>query len=290
MPTYLQPASQFTPLHPNQSSGNQLWHNAGAQGTAKPSRTHSEPSTYAPAAEDRLSISPSKTQKFAKSFERSRLAHKPSIVGLDHIDGIIFKTPFTTATGQDHIESGLQQSTSTEGHPHQYPHLPPLGETPENLTRDAGHTPLAPVGSVQDVANSPIGSSAASSSQADNGTPPLEPRTAMVRKPLERSDSYFPHLEESDDDPELRQPLSLQHSLFDDNHFLKQVDNKLLQAKQSATLPAATFPNETPSSLHSNGDDKEPPEPDLPFVFKKSLNFGSQLGNFGSGQGYTMVE
>ncbi|KAL9579958.1 MAG: hypothetical protein Q9203_006499 [Teloschistes exilis] len=347
IPPYHQVATQkfyaepFKTAHPHETSGKQVWQRIGSQSTAKPSRTHSEPSTYAPAAGTRLSTisdntSPSKRRKdFVESFERSRLAHKPSIVGLDNIDGIILKTTSTTSPSQEghnsesssfpkpDSNSNANPSSSTTlreelRQPLQHLTLHPVEETQEtNLTRDAGHTPLPPTnytlhGTADD--DSPINSASASPSQAaaEQENPPLEPQTTIVRRrPLERSDSYFPRTsppeeESSNEDPELQQPLSLQHSVFDDKLFLTQVDNKLLQAKQSAALK--TSQKNITSRRRSGGgggddhggsngedDENEPPEhpePDPPIVFKKSLNFGSQLGRLGNGRsrGRTMDE
>ncbi|KAL9586215.1 MAG: hypothetical protein Q9212_001040 [Teloschistes hypoglaucus] len=314
------------PLDAKETSGE-----LGAQTPAKPSGTHSEPSTCAPTAGTGLSttsnnISPStKRKNFVESFERSGLAHKPSIVGLDKIDGIILKS--TSTTGLQHEEGHSSESSSfqnpdSDSHPPssstplreglrppiQNLTLHPVDETQEaNRTRDAGHTPLAPAHYFLDgtADGSPIRSPPSQAAQQER--PPLEPQTTTVRRrPLEHSDSYFPPSSPpenliEDEDPELQEPLSLQHSVFDDKSFLAQVDNKLLQSKQSAALKTSqkniTSRRRSGGGNDGGGDSREDtderlehPEPDPPIIFKKSLNFGSQLGKLGSGRGPPTIE
>lgn len=97
----------------------------------------------------------------------------------------------------------------------------------DNLTREAGHTPMVTVEGETEA-------------EADQRTPtddddtPRDDETsitpAATRKPSEASDTYFP---EPSDDPSLKGPLSLINDEEHDNSFLQELNEKLLKQNQN---------------------------------------------------------
>ncbi|KAL9045252.1 MAG: hypothetical protein Q9214_001681 [Letrouitia sp. 1 TL-2023] len=156
-------------------------------------------------------------------------------------------------------------------------------DAPENLTRHAGHTPLARIPAVYlDGASSTTTSSGVMQSQAKQEQPPLESFDSAARIPSEQSDSYFPALEDCDNDPELKGPLSLKNSEPEDRGFLRELDTRLLNVSQDVEGEPSES-NEL-NAAKATVEEKvdigiEQPEPEPMLKFKKSLNFGSQLGS-----------
>ena len=130
-----------------------------------------------------------------------------------------------------------------------------LGAPQENLTRDAGHTPMAIIEGEPEVGRLTEGKVEA----------PEEPR------PREESESYFPD-EEGDPDPALKGPLFLLNDEVHDQGFLKELDQKLLhQANQILSKPT-----ESKDEEGSEGPNQSQPEPEL--KFKNTTNFGTAFG------------
>ncbi|RAL14236.1 uncharacterized protein BO97DRAFT_280832 [Aspergillus homomorphus CBS 101889] len=148
--------------------------------------------------------------------------------------------------------------------------LSELGPPEFNLTRNAGHTPMAKI-------DRDIDTEQPSPQEAPDEPSPLAP--AAPRQPAEKSDSYFADLPE---DPALKGPLSLLNEEEHDSGFLKELDQKLLdQVKQ-------VLGHHRRGSAEEEADEAEPPsqgeteEPEL--RFKKTTNFGTAFGNSGCGK------
>lgn len=139
--------------------------------------------------------------------------------------------------------------------------LSELGPPDKNLTRDAGHTPMAAIVDAEADTDQPPSPSEGHS----NGGPVAAPAASQ---PAENSESYFPDLPE---DPSLKGPLSLLNDEEHDSGFLQELNQKLLDETRQA-----------PSDDHSsNGKDVDPPsqgeqEPEL--RFKNTTNFGTAFG------------
>ena len=103
-----------------------------------------------------------------------------------------------------------QKSPAEHKHPHTHIlklKLEELGPPDRNLTRDAGHTPMAAV-----VDATPTEDDA---NKTDDGE--------EVGQPTEKSDSYFPDLPE---DPALKGPLSLLNEEEHDRGFLNELNQE----------------------------------------------------------------
>jgi hypothetical protein len=140
--------------------------------------------------------------------------------------------------------------------------LSDLGPPDENLTRDAGHTPMAILATeIQASHQSPITSSA----EEEN---PLAPVPTL--QPAESSESYFPVVE---DDPALKAPFSLPHEAEKDDGFLSGLDERLLdEARKALDWPSASQgDNDGNASVPDQGE-----EPEL--KLKDAMNFGTAFG------------
>lgn len=139
--------------------------------------------------------------------------------------------------------------------------LSDLGAPDENLTRDAGHTPMAILGT--ESYQSPTDDMAGEEN-------PLTPTTTRQQlQPVESSDSYFPL--DLPDDPALKGPLSLQNDAEADKSFLSELDQKLLDEARKAVSG--------PSDEHDDSDDDDDQnEPDSELKLKDSTNFGTAFG------------
>lgn len=91
--------------------------------------------------------------------------------------------------------------------------LSELGPPDRNLTRDAGHTPMAAVVETEIDTDQP-------SPSEGNST-----GATLSRQPTENSGSYFPDLPE---DPGLKGPLSLLNEEEHDRGFLEELNQKLM--------------------------------------------------------------
>jgi hypothetical protein len=140
--------------------------------------------------------------------------------------------------------------------------LSDLGPPDENLTRDAGHTPMAILATETQASHqSPITSSA----EEEN---PLAPVSTL--QPAESSESYFPVVE---DDPALKAPFSLPHEAEKDDGFLSGLDERLLDEARKALdwRSASQGDNDGNASVPDQGE-----EPEL--KLKDAMNFGTAFG------------
>ncbi|KAJ5619261.1 hypothetical protein N7510_003245 [Penicillium lagena] len=154
--------------------------------------------------------------------------------------------------------------------------LSELSHPSENLVRDAGHTPMAVIEG--DPSQRTTQEASPTEKPEEEGLfegeeAPLAPTVTKSTQPIETSDSYFPDLP---DDPALKGPLGLTNDEKEDNSFLTELDQKLLdQARRilSTSSGSGGDPNETdPEDLASQG------EADPEIKFKNSTNFGTAFG------------
>jgi hypothetical protein len=140
--------------------------------------------------------------------------------------------------------------------------LSDLGPPDENLTRDAGHTPMAILAvEIQASRQSPIMSAAEEES-------PLAPVSAL--QPVESSESYFPVVE---DDPALKAPFFLPNQADKDDGFLSGLNERLLdEAWKALQWPSA-------SQGDSDGNVSVPDQGEEPELkLKDAMNFGTAFG------------
>lgn len=149
--------------------------------------------------------------------------------------------------------------------------LAELGPPDENLKRDAGHTPMAVIGTDTDASNR-------SPSTVDDELEieaPLAPQQTLV-VPVEKSESYFPDVRDVEDDPALKGPLALQNDDDEDHSFLAELDEKLLGEARKAV--GHSEPAE-PDAEDDAGDEQlgqADPEPQL--KLRQTTNFGTAFG------------
>ncbi|GAQ44132.1 hypothetical protein AtubIFM55763_002732 [Aspergillus tubingensis] len=144
--------------------------------------------------------------------------------------------------------------------------LSELGPPEFNLTRNAGHTPMARI-------DRDVDTEQPSPQETANEEEPLA--SEAPRQPAENSDSYFGDLA---DDPALKGPLTLLNEEEHDSEFLKELDQKLLdQVKQALGYPRSTDQKQAEVEPPSQGD-----EPEL--RFKNTTNFGTAFGNSDCGK------
>ncbi|KAL8733258.1 MAG: hypothetical protein Q9166_002275 [cf. Caloplaca sp. 2 TL-2023] len=279
------PGTGHTNLKEN--TGNQVWLGSGGQPGAVPaSRVFSEPfvSTQSPGRLPSIAenIPPSKSGRtFSEQLNLSMSTYKPSVIEpatQKHFDGINFKSA-ANSSGSRSAQSG--RSTDPSSSSRESPktlQLPPTLEMPNNLTKDAGHTPLPRTNLALD--GSAIESDLVTpTQQPEHNRPRLEPLPSTTRPPTERSDSYFPP--GADDDPVLKEPLSLKNEGPDSQRFLAEVDSKLHLAAKTLTPPTAVSVSESSVGRYAQEDfGFDQPEDEPKLRIKRSMNFGSQLGGF----------
>ncbi|QKX61099.1 uncharacterized protein TRUGW13939_08245 [Talaromyces rugulosus] len=138
--------------------------------------------------------------------------------------------------------------------------LSSLGPPAENLTRNAGHTPMAILGTETEI-------STRTPSEMGDDEVTLAP--VVTKQPIENSESYFPP---PDDDPALTGPLSLRNEAESDNSFFSLLDKKLLdEAKKAVSGPSDADADDADES-------KGGEEPDPELKLKASTNFGTVFG------------
>lgn len=137
--------------------------------------------------------------------------------------------------------------------------LSSLGPPAENLTRDAGHTPMAIIGTETEV-------STRTPSEIGDEEGALAP--VATKQPMENSESYFPPI---DDDPALTGPLSLRNEAESDSSFFSVLDRKLLDEAKKAVSGPSDVDDDAEKS-------KEGEEPDPELKLKASTNFGTVFG------------
>ncbi|KAL8870874.1 MAG: hypothetical protein Q9174_003177 [Haloplaca sp. 1 TL-2023] len=216
--------------------------------------------------------------------------------GFDTNDGINFKSS-TDSTAHSGRSRSVPREPATKPSPDSAKkpdklRLPFALDPEKNLTMHAGHTPLAHTGLGLDGALSGMQSDVASPTRTDKYQQPQQAdlHTPPVRKPIEHSDSYFPAPaeDESNNDPELREPLTLPNDASNnDSRFLSELNSKLREAaavamkspEESVEEPAEEHDKKTvKAEVGGAGDEEKVVEDDPPLKFKKSSNFGSRLG------------
>lgn len=147
--------------------------------------------------------------------------------------------------------------------------LSDLGQPQENLTRDAGHTPMAILGTETEasVAQSPSETELEEAEVLEREEAPLAP--VVTKQPVESGDSYFPVV---DDDPALTGPLTLENNEAADSSFLSQLDRRLLDEARKAILGGEL------STIKVEEDSATEGEPDPELKLKASTNFGTAFG------------
>ena len=162
----------------------------------------------------------------------------------------------------------------------------------ENLTKDAGHTPMV-VESISENSSNSDGKVEKHSPRSTDTEKPYCPEPTL-RPPTERSNSYFTgvvpekeNLDEGnlDEDPELKGPLIMDstNSAPNDNAFLSELDKKLAAEVEKAESPILTRDQ-------SGGEEQE--KLDVPDAedggpklrIKRSTNFGSAWGSSACGK------
>jgi hypothetical protein len=149
--------------------------------------------------------------------------------------------------------------------------LEDLARPHENLIRDAGHTPMAILGTETDVSRQSPGEAELSEGELAEEETPLAP--VVTKQPVENSDSYFPAVVE-DDDPALKGPLTLLNSEQSDVSFLSQLDQKLLDEAKKAVSRLRRSASEADDGDAAEGGN----EPDPELKLKASTNFGTAFG------------
>ena len=274
------------------STGDEFWRGAGGRSDAQPTRTFSDLPNQSHKNEERLpSISENEPPQARRSLLTASIneAINPRITSVlhgDDIDGITFKSSSLTSSYGTNImrpqpPSPLHTSPGTLTLPAS--ELAPLLEC---NTMHAGHTPLARGFRYNtDGSASAISSSPTTPTQPEEEKPPCEPRASFVRRPGERSDSYFTGaVLDQGEDPELNEPLGLgNRNTSETESFLEAVDSKLEEAarrEDDESRGERKSATEDDSAGHGRAvEQPEHSEPEPKLRIKRSMNFGSQLGS-----------
>ena len=296
------------------TAGDEVWR--GPKLDVQPTRTFSDSTTQSTKPGDRSrlpSIAEDTTCGRKDSSDMQAGFRKPSVPGAEidkNLDGINFKSSTLFPTPTKKVMTPQSPSPRTSSPSFFSPatiELPsPQSEARlDPYTKDAGHTPLARHFNLDGASSE---GDAATPVQPETDRPPLEPHGSFAKIPSERSDSYFPEVEDQardekeytaaqkheledakdesrDEDPELKGPLSLDNSKGEDDPFLHELDSKLLQA---ATSEAFGFPSTALDTEDSSIRDEvafEQPEPEPQLRMKRSMNFGSAFGTKTLGKG-----
>lgn len=140
--------------------------------------------------------------------------------------------------------------------------LSDLGPPAENLTRDAGHTPMAILGTETEISTR---------SPSDIADEEVTLAPVATKQPVENSESYFPTI---DDDPALTGPLSLRNEAESDSSFFSVLDKKLLDEAKKAVLG----PSDADDADDAEESKEAGEEPDPELKLKASTNFGTVFG------------
>ena len=296
------------------ATGHEIWR--GPKPDVQPTRTFSDPTAHLLKPGDRShlpSIAEDATCGRKDTQQNLRQPNMSSPKTDKNFDGINFKAATVPAKK---VMTPLSLSPLTSSPSRLSPGAIELPfsrlEAPlDPYTKDAGHTPLA--------RRTHFDADGASS--ADNGAtptlpeidrPPLEPYASFVKMPSERSESYFPVVEDQsvlgkenpqdqkdefqdgkdesrDEDPELKGPLGLDNTKDGDERFLQELNSKLLQAAKSGAFDppdADTDTRQSPAKKkEEEGEEFEQPEHEPKLRIKRSMNFGSAFGAKTLGKG-----
>lgn len=173
-------------------------------------------------------------------------------------------SPSQSSSSSVSQETSMPSQKSPAEHKHTHTHilklkLEELGPPDRNLTRDAGHTPMAAV-----IDSTPDEGDA---NEEEVGQP----------QPTENSDSYFPDLPE---DPALKGPLSLLNEEEHDRGFLNELNQKLLdETRQAPFSPSSENPSGQEKDIETPVQGEQGPE----LKFKDTTNFGTAFGESNCG-------
>ncbi|KAL1999534.1 hypothetical protein VTN02DRAFT_4371 [Thermoascus thermophilus] len=276
------------------SNGHHVWEGSSPQ--SKPTRVFTDEnrkpdSDPPPIREYGLGLPPSLDTALSprsKAVDHSAAACVPvPIEKLDsNLDGITLKSTalppellakVLTPPSPSPLDSSPSQNPDPKAQKEEGPgrkeiKLSDLGPPDENLTRDAGHTPMVIVDTETDLSQPSPGEV---TSCAVN---PPEPMSTL-QHPTEQSDLDFPGL---DEDPALTGPLSLQNEEEKDNDFLRELDQKLLEEARkilsNSSDPSAQYlDDDDDDDDERSGDGEQEPELKL----KHTNNFGTAFGAVG---------
>lgn len=291
------------------ATGNEIWR--GSKPDIQPTRTFSDPMIHytKPGDRSRLpSIAEDTTCGRKDPSDMHTDLPKPSVSGAEmdrNLDGINFKSRVLSPASAKRIMTPQSPSPRTSSPSHLSPktiELPPsvLNAPFDPYTKDAGHTPLPPRTNFNaDGASSDT--NGATPTQPETERPPLEPHASFAKTPSERSDSYFPVVENEyrdgkdstvgqegeyedrednsrDEDPELKGPLGLNSSGSESNSFLHELNSKLEEVASTKTSVPPSVGSNTETSPAKDDEDFEQPEPEPQLRIKRSMNFGSAFG------------
>lgn len=202
-----------------------------------------------------------------------------------------FAAKGTTEPPEISLESGSPSKSNPGEKSGRRISLSNLGPPEVNLTKDAGHTPMAVIESGSEVSNEASNASYFNNGEEDDDEEeevPLAPQTTFSC-PGEQSNPCIPEYDEPDDDPALTGTLGLTKDETANNAFLDELDERLLdEARKVLSGPAGA---ETKGDGHDHDDvggdgddetnerksDVEEPEPEL--RFRKTTNFGTAFGS-----------
>ena len=301
-------ANKERPKHTSATTaGDEVWR--GPKPDVQPTRTFSDPTTSLtkPGDPSRLpSIAEDTTCGRKDSSDMQLGFHKPSVSGAEidkNLDGINFKSSILSPIPTQKVMTPQSPSPRTSSPPFFSPgaiELPPsrFEARLDLYTKDAGHTPRARHTDLDGASSDDNG---LTPTQAATDRPPIESHGSSAKLPSERSDSYFPEVEDEaqnekennvpqkdefedakdesrDEDPELKGPLGLDNSKGEDDPFLHELDSKLLQAARSEAFgpPRTGLDTEDPSTKDETAFEQPEHEPKL--RIKRSMNFGSAFG------------
>ena len=298
------------------ATGNEIWR--GSKPDIQPTRTFSDPTTHYTKPGDRSRL-PSIAEDTTCGRKDPSDVHtdlpKPSVSGAQmdkNLDGINFKSRVLSPASAKRIMTPQSPSPGTYSPSHLSPktiELPSsvLSATLDPYTIDAGHTPL-PRRTKFNADGASSDTDGATPTQPEIERPPLEPHASFEKVPSERSDSYFPVVENEyqdgkdstvcqeggfrdsedksrDEDPELKGPLGLNSSGSEGSSFLQELDSKLEQVARTKTSVPPSLGLDTETSPAKDEEDFEQPEPEPQLRIKRSMNFGSAFGAKTCGKG-----
>ena len=298
------------------ATGNEIWR--GSKPEVQPTRTFSDPMIHytKPGDRSRLpSIAEDTTCGRKDPSDVQTDLRKSSVSGAEidrNLDGINFKSRVLSPASAKRIMTPQSPSLRTSSPSHLSPktiELPSsvLNAPLDSYIKDAGHTPL-PRHTKFNADGASSDGNVATPTQPEIERPPLEPHASFVKAPSERSDSYFPVVENEsrdgkdstvgqeeefkdredkspDEDPELKEPLGLSSSGGEGSPFLHELDSKLEQLARTKTSLPPSVGIDAETSPAKDDKDFEQPEPEPQLRIKRSMNFGSAFGAKTCGKG-----
>ena len=268
------------------STGDEFWRGAGGKSDAQPTRVFSDSTnqTFEGEKNHRLAENVVKQKPMVSSVQDSAVlaAQNRDIQSInENLDGIIFKqNPKISSISQSLMTPQSPSPSQSTSSAHLYPKtdvaLTSLLTEPYDIyTKDAGHTPIAPRHNHQ-LDGSATLSVLVTPTKPENEKPPFEPHTSILRPPCERSDSYFPSVDEENGEVELKEPLGLTNNSHADKDFLEELNSKLHAARFDTLGSLESNSTEQPTE---EGPSIDEPEPEPPLRIKKSMNFGAPFGS-----------